>query len=207
MKPTELLRKYAAPLKKVTFSVAVKSVSTNDDEQIVYGEVYAPYVIDSHGDMMLPEDVRLMAHRFVSRGLIDQIDVMHDNKVIKAAAVESFIARAGDPVFNTGAWVMGTKIDDREVWLRCKRGDLAAYSFEAMVRKDEADIELLIQNQVFGYTEKALDHEHAFFVELGDDGRVVGGRTSKAADGHYHVIKFGTRTEVEQDHTHRYFLP
>lgn len=41
----------------------IKSVS--GDEQIVYGEVYAPYVLDSHGEMMLPLAIKQLAHRFL----------------------------------------------------------------------------------------------------------------------------------------------
>ena len=38
---------------------------TDDELQIVYGEVYAPNVPDVHGEFMTPVEVRKMAHRFL----------------------------------------------------------------------------------------------------------------------------------------------
>jgi hypothetical protein len=207
MKPQELLRKFTSggARPRTRFDVSIKKLDA--DEQVVYGEVYAPNLIDSHGDMMLAEDVRLMAHRFMMSGLNDQIDIMHDNKVIKAAAIESWIAGDDDAVYNPGAWVVGVKIADSKVWQKIKRGDYAGYSIEAMVNKQEAIVEVQHFKHMFLYSEEHDGHDHAVFVTLDENGRVTGGRTSKAADGHWHKIRYGTKTATTNGHSHRYVLP
>lgn len=194
------------------FEVVIKKV--NNDERIVYGEVYAPYVIDTHSEMMLPEDVRLLCHRFLERKLNASFDVMHDNQLVEADAVETFIAREGDPDFTTGAWVLGTKIskdDETGLWDKVKRGEIAGYSVEMMVRKVPALAEIVIYPHVVGFTEKNDGHDHAFYATVGDDGRVTGGFTSEEAgeDGelHSHRITLGTATEEDGGHSHRFFLP
>lgn len=205
MTPDQLLAHAETVPERHGFSVTVKSVKA--DEQIVTGEVYAPYVVDSHGDMMLPDDVKLMAHRFLIGMKNDQIDIQHNNIVIKASVIESFIARDGDPDYNAGAWVLSVKIEDANAWSDIKGGEYSAYSFEALVRREEAVVEMAILNQIFGYTETSLDHEHAFFVKMNDQGKVIGGYTSEAEDGHSHTIMFGTATETTEEHSHRFFLP
>lgn len=207
MKHTDLLATYEGATPH-TFSLALKSFKA--DKQVVTGEVYAPYIIDSHNEMMLPEDVQIMAHRFLATLKNDQIDLMHNNKVVKAVVVESFIARPNDPEYNEGAWVMSVKIDDPDLWKAIKRGDYSGYSFEAYVTRSEAIVEVTIESQVFGYVEKQLDHDHAFFVQVDDTGKVIGGHTSAAEDGHVHVIRSGTATEdadSPETHSHRFFLP
>jgi hypothetical protein len=53
-------------------------------------------------------------------------------------------------------------------------------------------------------TSKADDqHEHQFFVSYDQDGKFLGGRTN-TANGHFHVIKGGTVTEIEAGHRHRF---
>lgn len=202
MTPEELVSK-AAKVHRHTVTIRRSDAM----KQIVEGEVYAPFIIDSHGDMMDEQGVELLAHRFLEGMKNDQIDVMHNNKVIKATVVESFIAREGDPVYNKGAWVLATKIVEDEVWEQVMAGEFSGYSFEAMVVPVEMVAEVSVLKQTFGHTEKAVDHEHAFFVKLSNTGRVLGGTTSKAADGHYHEIRFGTATETTDEHSHRYFLP
>lgn len=184
-------------------SVTFKRVS--DDEQIVFGEVYAPDEIDTHGEMMLAEDVRLIGHRFLAGELQKSIDIMHDNRVIKAVAVESFIARAGDTWFTEGAWVVATFIEDPEAWAAVKSGKLSGYSLEAMVYRVPAVAEIQVVKHQFGVTEQNDGHDHAFYLKVDDEGRVTGGYTS-SDEGHSHSITAGTATEETESHSHRLFL-
>lgn len=190
--------------KSVRANCTIKNVS--GDEQIVYGEVYAPYIIDTHGEMMLPEDVKLMAHRFLSLKKNDKIDLMHNNKAIKASVVESFIARPNDPLYTEGAWVLAVKIEDADVWADVKAGKFNGYSFEAYVYKREAEVVFEYLPVHVGFTEKNDGHFHLFYVEVGADGRVTTGHTSAADDGHVHKITLGTATAATNGHAHRYFL-
>lgn len=181
-------------------------VKAEGDKQIVYGEVYAPNRLDTQGEMMLAEDIELMAHRFLMLPQGTQIDVKHNNVAIKAYVVESFIAREGDPDYTPGAWVLGVKIEDADVWADIRSGKLNGFSFQAMTKHVEATVEVEYVRDHVGKTEENDGHDHYFFVTIDETGRVTGGRTSKAADGHFHVIKTGSKTEQSNDHGHRYFL-
>lgn len=181
--------------------------SANDDKQIVMGEVYVPCVVDTGGEMMLAEDVELMAHRFLATFKNDHIDIMHNNRLVRAVAVESFIARPGDPTFIEGSWVLGLKIDDAALWADIKAGKYNGFSMESWVTKTEAVVEMDFYPQVFGETEITDGHSHMFFVQLDDNGNLVGGVTSPGEDGHIHEIMMATATEMSDSHAHRFELP
>lgn len=193
-------------MKPITSQKEVVIKSINDDQQIVFGEVYAPLVIDSHGETMTAEDVEAMAHNYVKAGnLGTTIDVMHDNNAVKATPVESFIARKDDPDYTEGAWVLGVHIEDPEVWESVKSGKLNGFSVQALAIKKlaVATIETYVDN--VGTTEDADGHRHLYYVELDEVGKVVGGHTD-IVRGHYHKISAGTRTDESEGHSHRYFL-
>lgn len=204
MTPEELVSKYDEPALSDLIEVVFKSIIA--DKQIATGEVYAPYVLDSHGEMMLPDGVETLAHRFLARFKNDQIDLMHNNKVVRAVVVESFIARKGDPDYNEGAWVLSVKIEDNELWQDIKVGKFNGFSMQAWVNKVEADVEIDYFPHIFGFTENADGHEHAFFIQLNDEGTIVRGVTSEY-DDHVHSIVYATATEDSNDHAHRFMLP
>lgn len=185
----------------------IKAATLNDEQQIVYGVVYAPGVLDTFGEFMTAKDIEGMAHRYMkSVDLSQSIDVRHDNVPTDCYPVESFIARKGDPDYPEGAWVLGVKVPDAQLWLRIKSGELNGFSFQAMVAPVDMDVEYEVMRDHVGPTEKSADHEHMLFVQVGEDGKVTGGRTSKAADGHFHEIKRASVTEAVSGHSHRYFL-
>lgn len=187
---------------KVNLSVRVRKLDVA--KHLVYGEVYAPNVIDSHGDMMLPEDVELLAHRFMLDSLNNQIDVMHDNAVIDASAVESFVAK-GNPEYTEGAWVVVTKINDSAVWDSVLAGGLNGYSMEVLVRKRPAVVEVEVPSMIYGITAYNQDHAHAFVATMEANGSVSKGVTS-VDNGHSHAVLYGTATEVTDGHSHRFFI-
>lgn len=190
---------------KVSSQFVIKSV--DDEKRLVTGEVYAPYIIDSHAEMMLPDDVELMCHRFAETERGRYIDLMHNNKPVKAVMVESYVAKAEDPDYTEGAWVMTTRVDDDKVWADIKAGKYNGYSFEALVYRYEAEVTYDYLPCHFGLTEENDGHFHAFYVEIDKNGRVTGGTTGPGGeDDHVHKIKFGTATEDSNDHAHRYFL-
>ena len=184
--------------------VSVRMTKADADRQLVYGEVYAPYVIDTQRDMMLPDDIEYMAHDFMANCRNNKIDVMHDNRLIEASVVESFIAR-NHPDFAESSWAMVTHIDDEHVWEAIKQGKFNGYSMEVYAFRCPAIVELDVQPHFFGTTEVNNGHDHAFYVMLDDFGKVTGGTTS-VDFGHSHAIKRGTATEFSADHTHRFFI-
>lgn len=206
MRQADLITAYeggAGTCTRLSFSVKKSA----DDRQILFGEVYTPNVLDTHGEMMLSDGVELMAHRFMASLKNDQIDIMHDNRVVKAVVIESFIAREGDAEYNEGAWVVALKIEDTGLWDEIKRGKYNGFSIETRITKVPAVVELTFYKQVFGVTAKTDGHDHVFFIQIDDGGEIVGGFTSEADDGHTHRVLRGTATELTLDHAHRISLP
>lgn len=180
------------------------------EKQIVYGVVYAPGEIDSHGEMMLAADIETMAHRFMGRMVEAKgavIDTEHDNVAIGAYPIESYVETVEGQPWPVGSWILGVKITDPEVWRKVKAGELNGYSFEAMVQKRPVVVEVQMDPDFLGMTDKAEGHDHAFFVEFNEEGRVTGGTTSYDF-GHRHTIIAGTATEMAgtgaiKPHAHR----
>jgi hypothetical protein len=185
----------------------------NSELQVVYGEVYAPGLPDSQGDVMSEDEIRKAAWSFCARGRVKRIDLQHDNIECGAVVVESFIARAEDPVFTPGAWVLGVHVPDTVLWEKIKSGELNGFSFQALVARKEATIEVVIPDELKGRVEKADGHVHQYRVRFDADGNFMGGETDEV-DGHYHRIKGGSVTEKAEAtgtqptdaHTHRFHL-
>lgn len=188
--------------------VKVKRIDAH--KRIVFGEVYAPNQLDSYGEFMVADDIETMAHRFMRLDLSAVIDTQHDETPNGSYPVESFVARDGDPDFTPGAWVLGVKVEGDEVWERVLKGELNGFSFQSLVKPIEVDVTIEVVRDHFGKVEKAEaadDHDHLFFVQLNEAGRVIGGHTS-VDKGHSHEIKHGTVTEIGSDGSapHRFFL-
>lgn len=181
---------------------------TDDELRIVWGEVYVPGFPDSHGEFMTATEVRKMAHRFAMVEKLGQVDVMHDNKVYRAHVVESFIARKGDPDFIEGAWVAGVYIEDTELWERVKKGELNGFSLEgmAMLETESSEIDLDVPAVVMCETLKSdSDHTHQVKLMFDEEGNIVGGETDYV-NGHRHLVKRGTVTEMggDPEHCHKF---
>lgn len=186
----------------IQHSVRIKRI--DEDHHIVFGEVYAPFILDTYGEMMLPDDVEKLAHRFMEMNLTRAIDTQHDEVPNGTLVLESFIAREGDPIYTKGAWVLGVKIIDDLLWAAVKEGKINGYSFQGLVRKLPAVVEVEILRDNLGITELGgkNDHAHLFWLEMDDDGRVMKGRTT-TDENHSHLIIAGTATEPANGHSHR----
>ena len=189
-------------------NVAVNIKKTDALLQVVFGEVYAPNVPDSQGDFMLADDIRKMAHNFVRSLKARKVDVNHDNEPLEASIVESFIATEEDRTYLAGAWVVGIKIDDDEVFKKVEEGEINGFSMEARVVPIEQEVVIEIPSVIKGDTLENLDqgddnHLHDFEVRFDDDGKFLGGETSIVND-HKHKILRGTSTEDTNGHSHRF---
>ena len=177
-----------------------------EEQQIVYGEVYAPNRPDAHGEFMTHVEIRKMAHQFLRDNISGQIDMMHDNRVVKGCSVvESFIAPEDSKDFIPGSWVVGVHVPDTEVWGMIKKGEINGFSMEALVVKQPREVEVQIPPVVSGLTSKSDtdSHQHRFYVAYGPNGEFHGGKTD-VVDGHSHQIIAGTHTEVTKGHSHRF---
>ena len=183
--------------------ITVKSIDSK--KHIVTGVVYAPFVLDSYGDFMSAEGIEELAHKFMSDSITKKIDVMHDNNVINAYAVESYINRE-NPDFPEGAWVVSVKVEDPEVWDKIEKGEYNGFSMEVLAKGVPVSVEYEVQQNIWGYTEKQEDgHNHAYYITVNETGKPLFGKTS-VDNGHYHIIKCGSATEEAEGHAHRFFI-
>lgn len=179
--------------------------SEDEELRIVWAEVYAPNVPDSDHEFMDAESIRKMAYDFMRRQELGRVDTFHTNEVPEGVCVvESFIARKGDPTFTEGAWVCGIHVPDDETWGKIKKGEINGFSMEAVVLKERVEVEIELPAVISARTLKSEGHDHDFYVAYDETGKFQGGRTSKAEDGHYHLIKRGTVTEDADGHSHRF---
>lgn len=182
----------------------------DDEKQIVWAEVYVPNVPDSQGDVAGKDEVERMAYGFMQKGITDQINIEHDGKPCGAYAVECFIARKNDPDgFIEGAWVLGVHIPNPDVWQMVKTGELNGFSFEGIGFKKNTTVLMDVPSELKGQTAMAKvdglgDHTHDFVVHYGPSGEFLGGYTTPAEDGHYHMIRKGTATDEAVGHSHRF---
>lgn len=176
----------------------------SEDQHLIYGEVYAPDRPDAQGEYMTRIEIQKMAHEFLRSAKCNQIDVLHDNKVVKGCAVvESFLAADNDPTFIPGAWVIGMHVPDDGLWNRVKKGEINGFSMEALVTRHTKDVEVEIPPVVTGTTSKSEGHEHTFYVTYDEKGQFKGGVTD-LVNGHRHVIIAGTHTQPVNGHSHRF---
>ena len=173
------------------------------EEQVVFGEVYAPGFPDSQGDFKSPEEVKKMAYNFLRKGITSNIDVNHSQTPSGSYVVESFIARDDDTMFIPGSWVVGVKVPDN-VWSLVKSGELNGFSLDGWGLRTDAIFEIEMPELLKGETDEVQNHRHEFTVKFDDDGNFLGGRTSYARDGHFHKIDRGTVTETVNGHNHRF---
>jgi len=188
-------------------SIVIKS----EAERLVYGEVYAPFQIDTDGEAMTPEDVKKMAHGFLSSGRVSKIDVEHSLEESGCQVVESFLVRKDDPDgFIEGAWVLGVKIFPDDVWAKVLKGELNGFSFYGPVNKVSAQATVDVVRRLVGKTEKSTDgllppHFHDLDVKFNLEGKVIPSLTGKSL-GHTHPVVRTTATEEALEHSHRMVL-
>ena len=188
-------------------TLKVRKLIATPDERYVEGLVYAPNEVDTWGEMMLPEDVKLMAHRYMRDvKLSGSIDTLHDESSNGSYPVASYLAKKNDPDgYPEGGWVLGVQITDDDLWEKVKKGEIAGYSFQALVTKKTVVATIEYYPNVVGTTESADGHSHIFVVETDDTGRIIKGITT-TVNGHSHTILRGTATEESDGHSHRYFF-
>jgi hypothetical protein len=189
---------------------ALKTYSSGD-YHYVFGEVYSPLQVDTDGETMTAEDIQKMAHDFIAHGSVTAIDMEHNHVACGAEVVESFIARKEDPDYSEGSWVLGLRMQEGSVWEAVKSGDINGFSMDTFVKKATRKVLVEITKISSGNTEKSTDetevqeHAHTFYVEFGDNGRVLLGTTDEVL-GHAHKISGTVVTDKALGHSHRYFV-
>ena len=185
-------------------SAGVQIKKLDKDEQVIFGEVYAPNFPDSQGDVMSPLEVKKMAYNFLRKGASANIDVNHSQEPSGCFVVESFIAREGDPIFIPGSWVIGVKVPDAAVWKMVKSGELNGFSLDGYGVRTPTTFSIEMPELLKGETMTEGNHSHQFVVKYDRQGNFLGGYTNPASDGHTHQIVRGTVTEPSRGHVHRF---
>lgn len=183
-------------------SVSIKKL--DEEQQLVFGEVYAPGFPDSQGDFMTAKTIQDMAHGFLAKGLVKNIDTNHNQELSGCYVVESFIAREDDSIFIPGSWVLGVKVPDPKLWEMIKTGELNGFSLDGSAVQVETQIEIEMPMVLNGETDFADGHKHTFQVQFDNQGDLIGGTTGPGPDGHVHRIVRGTITEMAEGHAHRF---
>jgi len=104
-------------------------VAKGSDQQIVYGVVSEPNVIDLQGDRLSKSEIRAACHKFMQTS--QRIGKEHSG-VAKASIIESYIAptdfKCNGQVVKSGSWVMAVKIHDPALWQAIKKGEITGFS-------------------------------------------------------------------------------
>lgn len=192
-------------------NIKIVRQAATEFQQVVMGEVLVPDIPNVFGDIYSREGIVEFVHEFARQG--HGIDIQHDQVDVtgtKAYIVESFIARAGDPDFIEGSWVVGMKIPDPETWQQVLDGEINGYSFEAECAIFPVVIQNLRNRQIVGVTEPDPrdGHTHDFVAIVDVFNRPIEASTG-VTDGHSHKILFHTSTEFADNsaglsHLHRY---
>jgi len=200
-------RKLSA-IKKSDQSYNVDLQRIDKQHQVVYGVVYEPNAVDTHGETITEEAVLTMAWDFISEGKYAKIDVQHTFKESGCSVVESFIARDSDPDFPVGSWVLGVRCTD-SVWKSVLSGELNGFSLGGYSINNTEEIKLTsVVKEFSGNTEESTvdilpPHTHEYTLKYENSGKLRYGIT-KSNLGHTHDIKAETATEKSFDHAHRF---
>lgn len=187
--------------------VAIKKFDSA--RQMIWTEVYVPFVPDSQGDFMSPAEIESTAYNFMKAQKMYNVDTEHNLKKNDTVVIESFIARPGDPDFQQGAWVVGMHVVDSDMWRKVEKGEVNALSMYGSGLRDECIIEIDIPDDgiIKGDTHDHDGHKHVFHLQLNAEGKMIKGETDEIninGVSHKHVIKAGTVTEKSAGHDHRY---
>lgn len=118
----------------------VFEIAKADDERMVaYGIVYAPDQEDAHGDTADAETIRKACYEFMREGRLKNIDTEHSFTTEMAFVCESWLVRKGDELFPKepeGAWAVGIRVGDPDLWNKLKSGELTGISLAGIARVD-----------------------------------------------------------------------
>ena len=114
----------------------VPILCADDEKRIVYGVVYEPLEVDTHGDYMTAEDIEAACHGFMKSQVIG---VQHEGRA-PAELVENYIAQSdqtiGGQAVKKGSWIMAAHILDDDLWAEVKAGTYGGLSLGGYASKE-----------------------------------------------------------------------
>ena len=120
-----------------------KSFLKSDERRMVFCPVYSPDEIDSQGEFAGRAEIEAAAYGFMKSRNVLNVDADHDFDPKAAFVAESWIVKGVDSLFpkeREGAWIVGIRVEDPELWARVKKGELEGVSmagYAAKVRKSD----------------------------------------------------------------------
>ena len=118
----------------------VRLLKRDEEQQIVYGVVYEPDVVDAHGDFMDTGEIEKAAHVFLKE--FRNVDKQHDFTSKVGEVIESYIAPAdfelGGQTVTKGTWMMAVKVVD-DVWQSIQKGEYTGFSLAGYGNVEKAE--------------------------------------------------------------------
>lgn len=117
----------------------VNITKVDDDHRLVYGIVYSPDEIDTDEDFSTADEIEKAAHLFMKNAFSGNVDKDHSFVPAGAFVAESWIVKAGDPIFpkeKPGAWAVGIKVEDDAIWKEVKDGEINGLSMGGFADKE-----------------------------------------------------------------------
>ena len=105
---------------------------------LVYGIVYEPDVVDSHGDSASKSEIERAAHDFLPRAMtnVDHEDNSPDVDVVESyLAPCDFVVKGSKEFVREGSWVLVTRVNDGDLKKDVATGKITGYSLEGRALK------------------------------------------------------------------------
>ncbi len=119
-----------APIVHFEEKTVVNKRGQPEEQRLIYGVVYAPFIVDAQNDWADTDAIQRAAHRWMIESR--NMKLMHRFNTDKLKPVESFIApadfRLGGKEITKGTWVLVSKVFDDAIWRDVKAGKLTGYS-------------------------------------------------------------------------------
>ena len=103
----------------------------DEEKRKIYGIVYSPDDVDTQDEYAKAEDIEKAADSFMKDLRNDRVDKQHSEKPEPAFVAESWLIRKTDPLFpdeTEGAWAVGIKVEDEDLWKSAKDGEIGGLS-------------------------------------------------------------------------------
>jgi regulator of replication initiation timing len=139
---------------------------TDEEKKIVYGIVYTPNEIDAHGDFATEAEIEKACYGFMKKSKTNSIDTQHDLDTDKNCFVgESWIVKSNDSLFpdETGAWAVGVKIENDEIWKSVISGEITGismYGYAEKVAKEEKSDDEKIEKGIMKFFKNIFNGEN-----------------------------------------------
>ena len=115
-------------------SESIEVVKTDGTQRLVYLVVIKPNTLDTDNQWFAPEDVELVAHRFLVRYGLGEAHLFeeHDKKLSGVFIAQSYIAPVDFMLNNRriieGTWLVVLYVENDEIWDKIMKGELTGAS-------------------------------------------------------------------------------